>query len=144
MTSHVEGMEIQIRRVAILEEAKALVEKGWTQGHMAEDEDGNPVLVLAKSACRWCLHGAVFTAVNKHCLGMSWEEKNREARLVMGAVALYGLGELPPPGWTTDTRLEQFLHAWNDDAERQQDEVLRALAQTSCHVGSMVPGCLHN
>lgn len=144
MTGHVEGMEIQKRRVAILKETEELVRRRWLQNDMAQDKQGNSVSPRYHEACAWCLHGAVVTATAKVFGDDDIDALYREVRLVVGAVVQYGLGEILPSGWVNDQRVDMLLETWNDEPCRTSDEVLRALAQTADHIESMVPACLHN
>jgi hypothetical protein len=45
---------------AILIKARALIEKGWCQGPMAEDQFGNPVQWADSHAVRFCIMGACY------------------------------------------------------------------------------------
>ena len=51
--------------VAIYGRAIDLIERGWCQGHMAVDSEGNECDVDDGKACAWCLTGAVRKVVIK-------------------------------------------------------------------------------
>lgn len=58
------------RRNALLDEAKALVLKGWCQYHQAEAVDGEPVDVTSENAVKFCAAGACVRVTGLHeCLG---------------------------------------------------------------------------
>lgn len=48
----------------VLVKARALVEKGWTQGTFARNADGVPVPFYFKDATCWCGDGALLKAAN--------------------------------------------------------------------------------
>lgn len=50
--------------IEVLEEAKTLLEKGWTQGEFAKDATGRPVSPSLEGACVFCMVGAVDRASN--------------------------------------------------------------------------------
>lgn len=47
----------------VIEEARGLIQKGWTTGVMARDEHGNDVDPMDLLACQWCLIGATYRAI---------------------------------------------------------------------------------
>jgi hypothetical protein len=47
----------------VFQDAAALVEDGWTQGHMARDADGDMADALGDRATCWCALGALYRAV---------------------------------------------------------------------------------
>jgi hypothetical protein len=47
----------------VFQDAAALVEDGWTQGHMARDADGDMADALGDRATCWCALGALYRAL---------------------------------------------------------------------------------
>ena len=45
----------------ILEQARALIERGWTQNASARNADGDHVAPTSRHACKWCASGALNT-----------------------------------------------------------------------------------
>lgn len=58
-----EEKSIQKENIERLTAAKKLIQKGWTQGHYAEDKDGSIVSYNSPTASRFCLMGAVHLKV---------------------------------------------------------------------------------
>ena len=52
-----------MRTKEVLTNAKALIERGWTQGAFAYDTIGKVVDPTHSSACTWCIAGAVWRVV---------------------------------------------------------------------------------
>jgi hypothetical protein len=93
----------------VLRRAAELVEQGWTSGHSARDEQGQPCFYYDPRAVRWCMDGAV-----------------RLAAKTLGANAYSSLRAL----WRT----LGGLHApWNDTPGRTADEVADVLRQAAEH-----------
>ena len=44
----------------ILEQARALIERGWTQGTAARNSNGDHVSATSRHACEWCATGALY------------------------------------------------------------------------------------
>ena len=59
----------------ILKNARALVARGWCQGHYAERENGETCDLVSGEAVRWCAEGAIHNATfgAKHWI---WREVN--------------------------------------------------------------------
>ena len=49
----------------LLVEARAFIETGWTQFHMARDKSGTPRLAIDRRASAWCMVGALHAAAYK-------------------------------------------------------------------------------
>ena len=45
--------------VALLDRTSAIIKRGWTQGVYARNENGDVVGPLDRTACKWCLRGAL-------------------------------------------------------------------------------------
>ena len=44
----------------VLQDARKLLEQGWTKGVCARDIDGKPVNTRDAEACSWCPEGAIY------------------------------------------------------------------------------------
>lgn len=86
-----------------LREARALIERGWTQGWFARTAAGNDCWYSAKEASCWCVTGALFR------VAISVREESRLAGTFLAAID------------TTDG-----IAGWNDVPDRTQAEVLAA------------------
>jgi hypothetical protein len=87
-----------------LREARALIERGWTQGSSARTETGDPIGVSSKCAAQWCILGAVCATAD----GMEDEIKALDT--------LEGVTDARPG----------YIAEWNDAPERTQADVLAA------------------
>lgn len=87
--------------VEILREARALIEKGWTQGEHATDAHGVCVGPLSDAACHWCIEGALLRARKGWGFSSAW----------------FALIDVIPSGNPI---------GWNDAEGRTQAEVLAA------------------
>ena len=85
----------------ILIEARAYVEKGWTQGAWARNRKGTPVNEDSTRAVCWCALGALWKADGIGSYGLN-------------ALVKASGGEVHP---TT-------ISGWNDNPDRTQAEVL--------------------
>ena len=47
----------------VLTQARALIEKGWTQDALARDAEGQDVYPKNSDACQWCATGAIWAVV---------------------------------------------------------------------------------
>jgi hypothetical protein len=88
--------------VKVLTDARAMVERGWTQGWFARDAAGNKRYELDESAVCWCMAGA-YMAVAPGLA--SWEEAEDFLKRAIG---------------------EESVPDWNDVDGRTQAEVLAA------------------
>lgn len=99
--------------VEVLKKARALLEKGWCQGHYAIGESGREVDAMSKSARCFCIDGALIRANGTD------SEYIATAAIVRAAL---GKAAFSPIGW-------------NDAPGRTQSEVLdlmdRAIALAS-------------
>jgi hypothetical protein len=83
-----------------LREARALIERGWTQGHFARDEDGYPEHEGSPDAVCWCAMGAMSAADPNDKYGL------------YGALS-HAIGD-------------EMVGMWNDRIGRTKAEVLAA------------------
>lgn len=51
--------------LVVLHHARALVERGWTQGSEARNADGDKVPAASREACQWCALGAVLAVIDQ-------------------------------------------------------------------------------
>ena len=91
----------------VYNKAADVVEKGWTQGAFARDEQGNIRASKHRRAVSWCLSGALFLVFNPQ-FGLRSYKKIRNY-----------LGISPS------------LSVWNDDLYRTQKEVVKLLRETA-------------
>ena len=97
----------------ILKEARALVEKGWTQNADARNKRGAECPKFDKHASAWCITGAMDAASYKRFTLSSrvWQEAVRAMRIAINSVR--------------DRNVEcVFLSDWNDVPGRKKEEVL--------------------
>lgn len=90
--------------VAVLREARKLLDRGWCQGALALDDKGSKIYEKSPAACRWCLLGAIGAASN-------WRHAPSKKAISMLRVS---------------TEWEQPAN-WNDAPGRTQAEVLAAV-----------------
>lgn len=106
----------------IIEKAIEYLHTGWTQGQMAEDEDGQPCDEMDPKAVAWCLTGALMAAMES--LGYDLSRK-RDWRLLTGAcyrVAFAG-------GFAdndADMGIVRAVESWNDNDDRTTEDVVLA------------------
>lgn len=86
--------------VAVLRRARALVKRGWCQGHFAETADGRPCGRKADNAVKWCAFGAILAA-----------------------------GGGAAPGALRQVLPERSITSWNDTVGRTRAHVLRAFTK---------------
>jgi hypothetical protein len=91
-----------------LREARALIERGWTQGEYARRKDGAPASILSRELFCYCAAGAVAAGAG-YKYPSSIVPGMRELSLAVG-----GDGD------------ESDILNWNDAPERTQAEVLAA------------------
>jgi hypothetical protein len=90
-----------------LREARALIERGWTQGHDAIDRAGEDIDPRMDEAACWCINGALYRAGDRD---------DGAERLLEQAIGHSG---------EEDFELSPVID-WNDAPERTQAEVLAA------------------
>jgi hypothetical protein len=90
-----------------LRKARALIERGWTQGQYARGEQGSGIDFLKRKAVCFCAAGAI-GAANKQ-----WPNSQLPGMKYL-SLAVGGDGDEP-----------DVLH-WNDAPERSQAEVIAA------------------
>lgn len=99
--------------IAVLREARKLLECGWCQGALARNAENEKGLLCDSSACSWCVAGALKAAAMALTgLGDRWVRlgaKDRARRLLRSVIGLKSITQ------------------WNDDRERTQAEVLEAV-----------------
>ena len=93
----------------ILKEARALVEKGWTQNAEARNKRGAECSKLDRHACAWCITGAMDAVSYKRftLASLDWQEAVRAIRIAINRDVEY-----------------TFLSDWNDAPGRKKEEVL--------------------
>lgn len=96
-----------------LVEARAFVEKGWTQMHLARRKDGSACSVIDESAREWCMGGALQAAAHK-LFSLQDHPAFTGARTIIDRTLL---GVLPKGNRVA-------LSDWNDVPGRKQKEVL--------------------
>ena len=113
------------KKIKLLEEAKVLIAKGWTQEVYARDADGNSCEATADRACQWCLTGALDAvcggAHNKECPSMRLWTEVENTLIEDGAVERYN-NDIN--GGFADSV------AWNDYYGRCQQDVIDVLTRT--------------
>jgi hypothetical protein len=106
---HEEDMMLSKETKAVLVEARALLARGWTQGHYARTATGDPVASMlgrqVGDAVCWCAEGALL-AVNH---GVFPYKARTEIKRVIGQLGLVG---------------PDAIVRWNDAKDRTQAEVL--------------------
>jgi hypothetical protein len=98
-----------VSALAVLTAARALVERGWTQGEYARHKNGRPIGPAEPNAVCWCATGAIMAT----------------GKSLAADLAVYHLGDA----------LGDSVLRWNDTPGRTQAEVLalfdRAIARLS-------------
>ena len=98
--------------LALLADARALVESGWSQEADARDSDGEPVEPWEARAASWSLLGAIVAVLEREAA------RDRDVPLNELAAALTALAH----------RVDSdSLSAWNDAPERSAHDVANAL-----------------
>ena len=87
----------------IYNKAADLVEKGWIQGEMAKDKNGNSCSSHSENATHWCLAGAL----NLACFG-SISSSSYDSLVFF-------------------LSLDDPMTTWNDDLNRTQEDVVELL-----------------
>lgn len=103
--------------VEILMRAKVKIVCGWTQGMLAEDEDGSDCVPTDPAAVCWCSMGAIESAVGRERSSAGWPyEQRQEYQAAIDALKRIILRDFK----------ETEIPVWNDDEHRTKDEVLNA------------------
>lgn len=128
----------QAERASILRAAAALIDRGFTKGTSARDQDGYSTLSTNPDACRWCASGAIEAAT------LAWIERNTVAttkrettglvvlfreELASDVVALNGLQKRVVEESRIDNTWTLIL--WNDHPDRRDGEVAALLRETA-------------
>jgi len=100
--------------IDILIGAKGFIERGWTQGELARDKQGNAVRPEDPNAVCWCVEGAIKAA--------GCNEKWRQIKEV-----LKEHGSFP-------------AYRWNDDSDRTKEEVLEMLDKCATYLRNQTEG----
>ena len=102
----------------ILEGAKELVERGWTQKTFARDRMGKECAVTSPFAQKWCLAGACHHAHHfyQYRTDILWDQILSHVRKT--AIDLHG---------DSMAKADLFVTRWNDALERTKADVLALL-----------------
>ena len=100
--------------VEILDGAIECIKRGWTQGSLAEDSDGNCVPPDDDKACSWCISGALIKASSER-FSPEWDFLNASTEIVEATSALLRLTRGPS------------LVMWNDAKGRKKYEVIKKI-----------------
>lgn len=98
---------------ALLEHARELIRRGWTQHADARDGDAKPVRPWDDQAASWSLLGALVAAV-EHTAAVDGEHA-AISELAQACILLADILD-------TDS-----LNAWNDSPDRSSEDVLAAI-----------------
>lgn len=106
------------RTIDTLRKARALVERGWTQGTSARDLSGNGLPEYDSHAVCWCITGAL-TAIraSRHRTDQEREDELNARRALSTALIRQSANFIA-------------LTAWNDDPSRTKNEVLKLFDDT--------------
>ena len=102
---------------AMLQEARGLLQRGWSRGAQARDPQGHVVLPWSEEAASWSLLGALLATWQVHDMADADFVAHRADARALGD-ATQALGE------ATSTAA---LDRWNDAEERTLGEVLAAV-----------------
>ena len=94
--------------LTVLKRTRKIVSRGWCQGHLAKNKDGEVVHPASVSASCWCLSGALYAA--------TCAEKD-------GAVLYDSIEEFLMQGYFKG----QNIAAFNDAPTTTQEQILRYL-----------------
>lgn len=108
----------------MITEMRDKIEQGWRQGEYARDAKGRGVCVEDKSACEWCLHGAIILVASKHNFSTFLKRKNALADTMVTVFPTKYIGTI----------------SFNDDHCSSQNQMLAtidmAIARTE-HLGKI-------
>ena len=103
---------------AMLQEARGLLQRGWSRGAQARDPQGQVVLPWSEDAASWSLLGALLATWQVH-------DMEEEADFVAHRADARALGDATQAlGEATGTAA---LDQWNDAEERNFTDVLGAV-----------------
>ena len=103
----------------LLELAQERIQQGWSQFHAAVDCNGTPVFIGSEDAVSWCIMGAM-TQANHDLIGIS----GYSAKTFMDGLRLL-TDEVKRTSPYYSTASADILIAWNDNANRNIDDVLQ-------------------
>ena len=109
--------------VEVLEGAIENLKRGWTQGIYARNKEGQPVGVLNKEACQWCLRGALKRASE---FDPAQVTSFRSLKIYMRVLQILSNSTAP-----------QSLASWNDEDSRTKEGVISLLENTKGRVKSL-------
>lgn len=107
----------------VLEEAKKLLEAGWTQEAEARNKDGKPVWADSEEACCFCIIGAVFAAA-----GRLYESNSEEVEEAFKALDKVKLAISSNDTYLTS---KDCIANWNDHPGRKKEEVLEMMEKAA-------------
>jgi hypothetical protein len=93
-----------------LDEARALIERGWCQGDDAKGKSGKPVDVYGRYATCFCAYGAIMRVTS--------ERGRHVIRYPMRTALVEAIGN-------------KSLEGWNDSKSRTQAEVIEAFRKAA-------------
>lgn len=99
----------------VLNRAMELIQKGWTQGTLARDKRGRPVIIIDEKACAFCLIGAIRRAEFE--AGMFFESAT--TKVLRKLILQNGFS---PENYHT------VVSEWNDASGRTRYQVLSLLS----------------
>ena len=70
----------------VLEQARALIERGWTQGTAARNANGDHVAATSRHACMWCATGALYVVYERIPEWRDDPKTNQVADLLRSAI----------------------------------------------------------
>ena len=106
----------------LLTEARALIERGWTQGASARDKNGDVVSVASVRAVCWCPLGAI-RSVTRGLDNAAVLDQNLRARFTLACpVYINHSASYSGAAWFS-------IAAWNDEHTTTQDDVLSAFTK---------------
>ena len=108
--------------IDVLRKVRATISEGWCKGWDARDKAGKMVFYADKSACQWCLVGAIAKAIpgdDKRVL-RTLEEVALHDNCVSQLICT--LDPVDQLGFS--------LTDWNDDPVRTQEDVLELVDKT--------------
>ena len=106
----------------LLTEARALIERGWTQGASARNKSGHVVAAIAVRAVCWCPLGAIrrVTYGLHHAASLELDLRHRVSHAIPDA----------EPDWTDGLcTYPKSIAGWNDKQATTQDDVLSAFTK---------------
>lgn len=114
--------------VKCLEDAKSYINRGWCQGHAAENHEGMAVDPTHLDACKWCASGAV-----KKSIGGFVERTGAtfDAYLSMPNILINVLSDNAPKLHTSEESVPTgHLNDYNDHKDTTKADVIRLFEHT--------------